>query len=132
MRDMAHGHVTVHGQRRGDAAVAGAGQFFAQHHRSERTHAAAAVLHRVSHAQEAELAEVAEQLARDLACLLPGVGVRDDALLDETPNLAAHHAQFVAEEIGFQEFEVGHVRSRVDPAQSGPLRFLLIRRVGLF
>ena len=108
MRDMAHGHVTVHGQRRGDAAVAGAGQFFAQHHRSERTHAAAAVLHRVSHAQEAELAEVAEELARDLARGLPSLAERHDALLDEAAHLLAHHAQFVAEDVRFLEFEFGH------------------------
>jgi hypothetical protein len=62
----------------------------------------------VAHAQEAQRAEVAEQLARDLAGGLPGVAEGHDALVDETPHLGADHAVVLVQDLGFVQLEQGH------------------------
>src|SRR6478672_147452 len=88
------------------------------------------------HAQEAQGAQVAEQLARDLAGGLPGLAVRNDLLVDEAADLVAHHAQVLAEEIGFLEFEFSHVLMWIKQGAglrtySPSRRFILCRRDGL-
>ena len=109
MGNMGDGHVAVHRQRRRYAAIGAPGQFLAKNHGGERTQPAAAILDRMTHAEESKRTQPGESGARDLAILLPPVSLGDDLVLDIAPQLAADHAQVVVEQRRwFHQVELVH------------------------
>ncbi|MCY1560589.1 hypothetical protein D9M68_977380 [compost metagenome] len=88
----------------------------------------------MTHSEESELAEIAEQLAWDFSRDLPGIGARNDALADKTAHLLAHHAQVFVEKVGLQKFEFGHGSGCSEGFSSKNKRAhqLIVRHVGLF
>jgi len=73
--------VRQHAERH--ATRAAARHLLAQHHAREKISATTSVLDRELEPEEAERAESAPELARDLSRVLPGLDVRHHLLLDE-------------------------------------------------
>jgi hypothetical protein len=105
--DMHRRHVGVHEDRRGEAAEARASELLGEHHRGQRPHVGAAILGRMAHAEEAERAHAAIDLARNLAVALPRLGMRYHFLLDEAADLLAQHAQLLGQIGRLREMEFG-------------------------
>ena len=72
-----------------NAPRAAAGHLLGQHHRHPEVRASSSELGRVLHPQEAELAQLTEQAAGNLAPLLPVVDVWDDLFFHETADRRA-------------------------------------------
>src|SRR5581483_8761896 len=87
----------VHQHGDGEAAVGGAAELLRQHGVGERIEPRAAELGRVAHAEKAERAHLAQDLARHVALLLPGVGDGHHAIGDEAPDGVAEHGVLLAE-----------------------------------
>lgn len=93
--DVHRRHVGMNEHRRGKAAEGRTSEFFRPHHRRQRTHIGAAIFGRVPHAEEAECAHAAVDLARNLAVAFPRFAMRHDFLLDEATDLLAQHPQLL-------------------------------------
>ena len=91
-------HVGVHQHGDGEAAMGRATDLLGQHDRGTRVEARAT--HRFGHTQreEAELAHVAQHLARHEACLLPFRPVRLHLLVDEAAELGTDEVVFLGED----------------------------------
>ncbi len=76
-------HVGVHQHRHDEAAEGRARQRLLEHDGGERVGAGAAVLGRIGDAEQAEVAELADHLARDAALVLPALAVRLDLVGEE-------------------------------------------------
>ena len=94
-RDVDRRHVGMHQHRRGEAAEGRTPEFLRPHHRRQRPHVGAAIFGRMAHAEKAERAHAAVDLARDFAVALPLLAMRHDFLLDEAADLLAQHPQFL-------------------------------------
>ena len=95
--DVDRRHVGMNQHRRGEAAEGRASEFLRPHHRRQRAHIGAAIFGRVAHAEKAERAHAAVDLARDLAVALPLLAMRHDFLLDKAADLLAQHPQFLGQ-----------------------------------
>src|SRR5262249_1141920 len=103
-------HLRVDERRHRDAAECRAAELFGEYDRAESVELAAAVLRRITDADEAELAHAAQNLRRNKTLLLPRMRERLDLGLDETPDLAAQQLVLLAE-IGGEE-PLGRQRRR--------------------
>ena len=65
----------------------------------------------MAHAKETQLAHFAEYLARDEAVFFPGIGARNDAILDIAPQRLPDHLMFVVERVHRVEKGRGHFGS---------------------
>src|SRR5262245_14765007 len=84
-----------HGYRK--TAIGGAAELLGQHGVGQSIKTRTAPLGRVAHAQQAEPAHLAEDLARDVALLFPAVAVGKHAGGNEPPDGGPQHRVLVAE-----------------------------------
>ena len=95
--DVDRGHVGMDQRGDRDAGEGRAAQFLGQHDSRHRVHLGATIIGGVADTEEAELAHLAQHVARNETVLLPLHGMRLDLGLDEAADLVAQRLMLLGE-----------------------------------